>query len=879
MSSNQQGSIWRKWDLHIHTQASDGISSNEEIIEHAKANHISVLGITDHHTAKNIDNLKKLGKENGITIIPGIEFCTELGKHSVHLIALFPDVYNATPMNSKNIYDLILSPLNLSEATIQEKGREGNSKASSDEAFKAGIFKTQVEFSKAADLIHKYGGLVIPHNGTKSNGMDQEISHEGKPGTDIYNSLGPLKDELCKSGSIDAFDIPLKNYHNQRDFYWKQLNIPSIVSSDAHSAAKIGTLFSWIKADASFEGLKQALFEPKRIWVGENPPSSPIHHIKTLTTNFPENTYFKNSSNASREVFCFSGNQQISFSPEFTCIIGGRGTGKSTLLSFLGKFLGKASDSILESITYPSEKRFSDLVNILGMGDFLEADYISQSQVADFANNPETLTNAIYQRIAKLFPFENILNTEKEIETIGEQIQHEIEQTKILASIEYNLRKNQIIKQSKQNLVNSLTSKEYQDFTTAFKRATEEYSLFIRSKQTFLKICDSIGDIVSFPEISKMTNTEYDLISKSILEQLKKISYSFDRNKLDEKEANLLRQKKDAEANLTRYLTDRNITQESVNDIVKAQMQLKEVEEQIIELTEQKNNIKQQNFLTLKESFEKANSSYNDYLNEILSEIETKLDIKNPNVKKISISLEKNNSKLEASFWQEFRKEFESKFKVIAEQLGNPLFAYKENYIKSLFENIDLAALCTLSQQECTEKLSLSDNETNLTKRILFRLLNNPYRLLVFKLLILKHFFNLPINKKFNILYDGRTLEKTSFGQRCTATIITLLSLGNTPIIIDEPEAHLDSLLIADYLVQLIKERKFERQIIFATHNPNFVVNGDADLIIFLYIDENSKTQIKYLTIEDLENRDKILTLEGGKEAFKKRENKYHMVF
>ena len=147
----------------------------------------------------------------------------------------------------------------------------------------------------------------------------------------------------------------------------------------------------------------------------------------------------------------------------------------------------------------------------------------------------------------------------------------------------------------------------------------------------------------------------------------------------------------------------------------------------------------------------------------------------------------------------------------------------------------------------------------------------------MFKLLILKHFFDLPTNKRFNILYDNHRLEKTSFGQRCTATIITLLSLGNTPIIIDEPEAHLDSLLIADYLVQLIKERKFERQIIFATHNPNFVINGDADLIIFLSTAENNRTQIQYLTIEDLENRDKILTLEGGKEAFIKRENKYHM--
>jgi DNA repair protein SbcC/Rad50 len=81
------------------------------------------------------------------------------------------------------------------------------------------------------------------------------------------------------------------------------------------------------------------------------------------------------------------------------------------------------------------------------------------------------------------------------------------------------------------------------------------------------------------------------------------------------------------------------------------------------------------------------------------------------------------------------------------------------------------------------------------------------------------------------VLYDGKPVENSSFGQRCTAVIVVLLLLGNMPIVIDEPEAHLDSSLIAKYLVDLIKTRKKHRQIIFATHNANFVINGDAELI------------------------------------------------
>lgn len=82
-------------------------------------------------------------------------------------------------------------------------------------------------------------------------------------------------------------------------------------------------------------------------------------------------------------------------------------------------------------------------------------------------------------------------------------------------------------------------------------------------------------------------------------------------------------------------------------------------------------------------------------------------------------------------------------------------------------------------------------------------------------------------------------------------------------------------MLISNYLVDVIKQKKQERQIIFATHNANFVVNGDAELIHILEMDEHNVTQIISTTIENLDTREKLINLEGGKEAFKKREKKY----
>ena len=124
--------------------------------------------------------------------------------------------------------------------------------------------------------------------------------------------------------------------------------------------------------------------------------------------------------------------------------------------------------------------------------------------------------------------------------------------------------------------------------------------------------------------------------------------------------------------------------------------------------------------------------------------------------------------------------------------------------------------------------------------------------------------------------YGDRELNSCSFGQRCTAIIVTMLMTGVKPLIIDEPEAHLDNKLIADYLVELLKTKKLDRQVIFATHNSNFVINGDSELIHMLDIPENSiYTKIISTSIEDVNHRDRLMKLEGGKEAFKIRENKY----
>lgn len=147
----------------------------------------------------------------------------------------------------------------------------------------------------------------------------------------------------------------------------------------------------------------------------------------------------------------------------------------------------------------------------------------------------------------------------------------------------------------------------------------------------------------------------------------------------------------------------------------------------------------------------------------------------------------------------------------------------------------------------------------------------------ILEIMLARVFENELLHGTIQVTYDNKSLMDSSFGQRCTAAIVVLLYLGNNPIIIDEPEAHLDSGLIANYLVDLIKHRKQSRQIIFATHNANFVINGDSELVLILS-NEDGATAILPTTIENVTTKLELMKLEGSKDAFRIRRGKYNLL-
>jgi chromosome segregation protein len=85
----------------------------------------------------------------------------------------------------------------------------------------------------------------------------------------------------------------------------------------------------------------------------------------------------------------------------------------------------------------------------------------------------------------------------------------------------------------------------------------------------------------------------------------------------------------------------------------------------------------------------------------------------------------------------------------------------------------------------------------------------------------------------YEISYRGKSLKSHSVGQRASAMMLFILSQNeNDVFLIDQPEDDLDNQIIYDEVIKLIRQLKPNQQFIFATHNANFPVLGDAELVV-----------------------------------------------
>ncbi len=870
-----KGSEWAKWDLHVHTPMThlNNQFNNEwdNWVQKIVDSEVKVIGLTNYFcfAINELETAKNRLNEHNILVLPNLEFRiaqpNKAGEFiNIHII-FNPDKVDSTAIHNflgrlqtkTNIYcNALYSENDFSTAVVNDENL---------------LNQLKTDFTEYEDYLivccpNGYGGFRSNNKEGRSVAIAQIFDKQA------HFFFGRIQD---------------RSYFLNKSRYENAIPKAVVFASDAHKVEEIGN-FTWIKANPTFEGLRQIIYEPEyRVRVEENKPAEPLYQIKKINLNFPETTQlvFKNkdSNQDISHNFCLRGARELHFSPNLTCIIGGRGTGKSTLLGLLEKCVTPESKPFFEreglQIKDEEGKTIELKEPIFSVDSNVDTqfiEFISQNEIESFAKNREALTLALYNRLIK----------EDEREKSGVLAKKEAELQSAIQSLTDLVNKKRKLQQHKKALktkeqdLKTLKSKidydkseEYKTISTQIGNLQKELTGIEQSKMQYNTLLAKISEITRVEVDKTEAQNAYATAKTEIILQLK----SIENQKRDftdvESSISTLQTKLESQKNkMNEYLRSIGITDADSKDISNANLQVAKIEQEITTLKQEIGKI--ESFISSFD-FEEISQTSETYRKELerqimpisekLQSISKSTTFVKPITLKYSFDTQTAKNRLFEEFRDLFKTNEELPSKLNSTTIRDALFSISEP-----FEFVGDEKYQTKLLDEIRKNKDQSD-----ARDALLKVLEDKENFDIFLCLVKKHKWDTFNYKQINVSYDGRSVERTSFGQRCTAALVILLTLGNSPIIIDEPEAHLDSMLISNYLVDVIKQKKQERQIIFATHNANLVINGDAELIHILEMDEQNTTQITSTTIENSATREKLINLEGGREAFKKREQKY----
>ena len=190
-----------------------------------------------------------------------------------------------------------------------------------------------------------------------------------------------------------------------------------------------------------------------------------------------------------------------------------------------------------------------------------------------------------------------------------------------------------------------------------------------------------------------------------------------------------------------------------------------------------------------------------------------------------------------------------------------------------IVRNLPPVALASLVQKGGKESLAdLADQlelEPEKVDRIVQHLRDGPE---IFDIEIIEMHDRPTIELKDGSSYKDSTALST--GQKCTTILPILLLESASPLLIDQPEDNLDNAYIFDTVVKSICAVQDRRQLIFVTHNPNIPVLGDAQKVVVLK-STGQRASIKSMGTVDEVKAEIEVVLEGGQEAFRRRKERY----
>lgn len=327
---NYHGSEWNRWDLHVHTASSydykyKASDADDLLCQTLEQNNIKAVAITDHFKIDK-DRIESLrSKAPGIVFFPGVELRTDKGSNNLHLILIFSETTDLSVLSGD--FDAIM---------IRQKAKS----ADSDETI-------YWEFRDVVDFARSHDALISIHAGHKTNGIDKEIS----------NAL-PVKQAIKAdiADAIDFFEVGQKrDIENYEQHVFKEIaRKPLIMCSDNHNPKDYTAKeMLWIKADITFSGLKQCLYQPQeRIFIGSIPPTlDRVNKNKQCNISSISCARVDHPANPATTWFDFN----IPLNPSMVAVIGNKGSGKSAFSDIIGQL---CCCKTMESASFLNDRRF-----------------------------------------------------------------------------------------------------------------------------------------------------------------------------------------------------------------------------------------------------------------------------------------------------------------------------------------------------------------------------------------------------------------------------------------------------------------------------------------------------------------------------------------
>ena len=848
---------------------------NAELVRVAKEQGIKVIGLADHGNVDGVDAIRSLMNENDIVVFPGFEAASS---EMAHFVCLFPE--------SASHSDLIGYMALLG---IDAKNPTRPSKLSAEQLL-----------SKMEEL----GGFTYAAHCTDDSGiLRQKLAH-------VWQSpllkAAQIADTLERVNNKDGTGVDYRQILLNKTPEYKRntpiviINAKDVETPETLANSKASCLIKMTQP--CFDSFKLAFQDPQsRVRLNSDISASYYSCIESL-----------------KVIGGYLDGLHIEFSEHLNAVIGGRGTGKSTLLECIrfclqlepiGENAQKQHNNIIKENLGKTNARIELVIrsaHMSGKRFTIARSYNQSATVKDENGN----ISAFAPR--DLLP---------EIEIYGQNEIYEIAQNPV----------------SQRQLLGRFLAEEHQELDAHIKavlaKLSENRNKLLAAQQQVAILEDDIARLPKLEEqlgqlnahglqeklqIVPLLETEKRLQKRAVDEEGQRLDLAFQavRDALPDTvflsdtvidklpHATSLRSLR-LELDGLRGIAE-NLLAQWQEKYTAAHLSITATNVELNQLLQQEESNLEKTFKALPtfegKSGKEIGIAYQNLLRDIeqirpqQALIQTRREIVGE-LEQQRIALLDELSSLRATRSAQFAKTLKSLNKKLAGKLKltPQIEADREPVIQFLrncqLENVGEARLAWIREAEAfspvklAEVIRLGAEALNAIKdwSITPTIANALFRLSPDKILELEE-LELPdaISIELNIAHEGvenfRLLAKLSTGQQCTAILHLLLLQNHDPLLMDQPEDNLDNAFIADRIVTELRSAKTARQFIFATHNANIPVFGDAEWIgVFEVQDGQAIMPPEHQGAIDMPLiRAKAANiLEGGKEAFNQRKAKY----